>query len=398
MADFWKSSVGMYRVELTSASVEDCFLRMNNAGIRIYEVYRSSELSAGFLIARRDLRKLKYLCNRYGDQVDVCGEVGIYYKFQKAIKRPVLIFGIAAIAALTLLLPRRIWFVEIEGNRNIPVNQIREATEKCGIRFGVTRESIRSEQIKNGLLSQIPELKWAGVNTRGCVAVISVREGTENVDTSEGGIASIVAARDGVIISCTSTSGNLLCKEGHVVKKGQVLISAYTDCGLTIQATRAEGEVFAQTVRSISAVKPLFGRRKITSGSPNHGLSILIGKKRINLWKGSGIWGQSCGRMYQEYYLLLPGGFRLPFALCVEKVTQYETEPAFFSSDDTEPDLINFAKGYLLQDMVAGSVQSGSTEFSQENGLAVLNGNFLCKEMIGRMREEQIGEEHGKTN
>lgn len=32
--------------------------------------------------------------------------------------------------------------------------------------------------MKNALLSAIPELQWAGVNTYGCRAVISVRERT----------------------------------------------------------------------------------------------------------------------------------------------------------------------------------------------------------------------------
>ena len=37
---------------------------------------------------------------------------------------------------------------------------------------------IRSEKVKNSLLQRIPQLQWAGINTDGCVAVISVREKT----------------------------------------------------------------------------------------------------------------------------------------------------------------------------------------------------------------------------
>ena len=67
-------------------------------------------------------------------------------------------------------------------------------------------------------------------------------------------------SRDGFIVSATVTRGNFLCRVGQSVKAGQVLISGYTDCGICIQATRAEGEIYAQTSRDFAAVTPLSGR------------------------------------------------------------------------------------------------------------------------------------------
>ena len=398
MIDFWKSAMGMYRVQVTSASIEQCFDRINSAGIRVFEVCRKSELTASFLIMRGDREKLKWLCEKHGDSIELCGEVGIYHKCRKMVKRPVLILGVVLIFVMTLLMPRRVLFIQVEGNREIPDSRILEAAQDCGIQFGASRESVRSEQVKNGLLSLIPELKWAGVNTKGCVAVISVREGAKTVDIPDDQVSSILAVRDGVVTSCTATRGNLLCREGQVVKKGQVLISAYTDCGISIQATRAEGEIYAQTVRDIRAVKPLRCLTRLREGEPVRRFSILVGKKRINLWKGSGIRVGSCGRMYQEYYLILPGHFRLPLALCVETVIPYDIATIGISSEGIEDDLYSFSKEYLLRDMVAGTIQSSRTNVIQSDDVAFFDGTFLCEEMIGRMKTEQIGEWHGKTN
>ena len=398
MTDIWRSADGMYGVEVTSASLEACFERMNSTGIQAFSVQRKSELSAEFVVKRRDLRKLKAICSKHGDKLELREKLGLHWKLRKVTKRPILLAGFLLLGMLTLYLPRHILFVQVEGNTDVPQKKILEAAESCGIVFGAFRESVRSEQVKNGLLSLVPELKWAGVNTKGCVAVISVREGAKQVDVVKNSISSVVAERDGVVVSCTATRGNLLVKEGQVVKKGQVLISAYTDCGLSIQATRAEGEVFAQTLRKIRAVKPVEYRFRVDAGEPVKCFGILIGKKRINLWKDSGIWDATCGRMYQEYYLILPGGFRLPLAVYVETVTPYVTAVSGISKEEEEASIADDAQEYLLQNMVAGTVLSSRTQTVQLDGLAVLEGTFLCTEMIGRMQTEQIGEEHGKTN
>ena len=43
----------------------------------------------------------------------------------------------------------------------------------------------------------------------------------------------VVAGKDGVITSVSAMEGNCLCAVGQAVKKGQVLISAYTDLEFT---------------------------------------------------------------------------------------------------------------------------------------------------------------------
>ena len=72
MIDFWRSVSGMYRVEVTSASVEACFARMNSAGIQVFSAQRISELSTRFLVGRRDLKKLKMICDKHGDKLELC--------------------------------------------------------------------------------------------------------------------------------------------------------------------------------------------------------------------------------------------------------------------------------------------------------------------------------------
>jgi len=395
--DLFQSMSGMMEVELTSAEPEGALGAVSAAGIETFHIIHKGELTLRFRIRRRDHALLAALCEKRGETLKLLRKRGLYWAGRRLLGRPVLLLGMALFLTMVLYLPSRVFFVRVEGNTVVPSRQILAAAEECGIRFGASRRKVRSEKVKNALLSAVPELQWAGVNTAGCVATISVRERTEVKPTEyEWEVANIVAARDGYILSGTATRGNALFQPGQAVKEGQVLISGYTDCGICIRATRAEGEVLAQTRRELEAVTPEKWAYREAEGETRKKYSLLIGKKRINLWKDSGILDPGCGRMYREYNVTLPGGFRLPLSLCVEEFTVYETTVKALSQQEAEGALTEFADRYLSRQMVAGTVQNRLQRVSRFGGVYRLKGSYVCAEMIGRVQREQIGDTNGK--
>ena len=399
MMDFWKSISGMMELELTSADVALALGVMNGKNITLYDVKQISDLVVRFRIRRRDYSLLADLAEKRGETLRVVRRRGIYWSGQRVVKRPVFLVGVIFLLALALYLPTRVFFVRVEGNVSVPDRLILAAAEECGICFGASRREVRSEKVKNALLAAVPQLQWAGVNTSGCLATVSVRERSVEETESEGNsVSSIAAIRDGYILSATATRGTLLCKVGDAVQAGQVLISGYTDCGISIQATRAEGEIFAQTNRSFAAVTPTECLIRGDILDTKRKISLCVGKKRINLWKDSGIWDATCGRMYEEYYITLPGGFQLPVALCLETYTFYETGIAGIQKESAEDALTNFSETYLKEQMVAGSILRKSQTITDEDGYYRMEGTFVCAEMIGRVQQEQIGETNGKSS
>ncbi len=393
---FWSTLAGQMVVELTSADLPGAYSAINARRIPLFSVRQSDMLTAQFTIYRRDYKQLSALAEERGETLKLCAKQGVYWSLLSLCSRPVLLCGVTALLFLTLFLPTRVLFVRVTGNQTIPERAITEAAENCGIRFGASRRQVRSEKVKNNLLSLLPELKWAGVNTYGCVAVISVTEREVQEAADEEGVSSIVACRDGIIEECTVTRGTALCTTGQAVTQGQTLISGYTDCGITILATRAQGEVYAQTIRQISAVTPAISQVKTGIMETEHRFSLLLGKKRINLWKGSGIYQGSCDRMYKEYRVTLPGGFELPIALAVEEITYYSGEARALPSQ--EEMLTAFAEKYLSGQMTAGTILERDVSVSRQRDVWLLEGGYVCREMIGREKREQIGVEHGKNN
>lgn len=398
--NLWNSLAGMVEAELTSADPEGTLAAAAEKNIAVFSVTRKEALVMRLRAFRRDLPALRKLCEKRGDRLSVRRTLGIYWTVKRFFARPVLALGVGLLLFLTLFLPTRVLFVRVEGNSTLPDRQILEAAETMGIRFGASRRGVRSERIKNALLGAIPELQWAGVNTRGCTAVISVRERTpeEKAGEEENRVGSVVAARDGVIVSCTVLEGTSKCNPGQAVRQGQVLISGYTDCGISIRAAWAKGEVYARTRREITVIAPAeWGERTEQTGSAVR-YSLILGKKRINLWKGSGIWDSSCGRIETEYPLVLPGGFRLPVALAVEKLTFWNTEPTVSEEAAAQAELKAFADNYLTSQMVAGRILYAVESVFHQAGGYVLTGQFDCLEMIGRERAEEMGESHGQSD
>ena len=394
----FRSLAGSARLELTSADVSAALRDINAAKIRVWDVRIVGDLTVQFTASQKSIRFIEKIAERKGERLNVIGRSGLFWPIMGLRNRPVLVFGMAFLFALAIFVPGRVLFVRVEGNAAVPGEMILEAAQDAGIRFGASRRAVRSEKVKNRLLGAMPQLQWAGVNTYGCTAVITVRERAQEQETKEEyPVSSIVASCDGVITSCTVTRGSGLCAVGQAVQKCQVLISGYVDCGQSITVTRSQGEIFALTRHELTVVTPseTMVREELRGQRTYYG--FRIGKKRINFVKGSGISDGTCVKMYQEYQLTLPGGHRLPISLVKETVLTYDLKPCERSDVVVKRQLSDFAKGYLQDHLVALVVLNAQEELTAEENRFLFHGYYHCTEMIGRERAEQIGEFHEKN-
>ena len=390
---------GTVSLRLTGADIAGSLRKLSDAGVLLRHIRYMDDLNVSFTVSEKDLKTLQKLCERTGDRVVTIRRMGISRYLKRFLRRPVLVLCMLLLTAGMTFIPTRIFFVEVEGNEKLPARLILEAAADSGIGFGASRREVRSERMKNSLLSALPQLQWAGVNTYGCRAVITVRERAEEEACREDQTpSSIVALRDGIVISCTTTRGTQLCAVGRAVREGQVLISGYEDHGLTIHMTRAEGEILAQTSRQLSVITPETSLRRGHIGEMEVRYSLCIGKKRINFYKGSGICEGRCVKMYSEYVLTLPGGFSLPVKLVRETVSDTDVEAAAVDEAAASALLSDFTSAYLKQQMVAGQILERREKISRKPGILQLEGEYACTEMIGRRRQEQIGEHNGKTD
>lgn len=392
-----KSITGMVRIRVESADPAQLLSAFNRVGVRLYNVTYINELAVELTIHAADLPSATSIVEKRGEQIVDRGRKGLLFAIRKVTSRPVLIAGLLLLLVLSVFLPSRILFVEVEGNREVPERLIIEHAAQAGIQFGASRSAVRSEKLKNTLLGELPQLQWAGVNTRGCVAVITVTErDPEPVDNDSAPISHVIATRDGVIRSITASSGTPLCQIGQAVEKGQVLVSGYTDCGIAIKAQRAEAEIFAQTNRFMRTITPTSYSHRGDILARTQKYRIILGKKQINLWKDSGISDATCVKMYKEWYLTLPGGFVLPVGIGVEYCTTYDASVLETADVTNSVWLEKWSEDYLLSHMVCGQIINRKISVAHENGVQQLSANYDCVEIIGSNRDEELINNYGE--
>lgn len=382
---------GFVAVELTGADIPAILQRIAKSGISLFRVRQKDQLTVFVWVHRKDLVKLKEITQKQGANLDVIQRTGFYWLLESMIHRPVIIAGITIILLLSWFVPTRILFITVEGNTFIPDNLILEKASQCGITVGSSRREARSEKMKNNLLAALPELQWTGINTYGCTAVISVAERTAPKEETHNNVVSkIVADRDGIIYSCTVTGGNPICVVGQAVQAGETLVSGYTDYGIKIQATRAQAEIYAQTMRQLTVKTPLNYTQKGEIYRVEKKYSLILGKKRINFFKDSGISPTGCDKMYLQYYCVLPGGFQLPISIAVEQWYYRKTDPITAASEMSQLYTEEFAEGYLLQQMLSGKILGKLESADVCDAVYTLTGRYICLEMIGRELSEEI--------
>ena len=388
-----------FRIRITAADPERELLKLICENVEITDTEWLDLLTVEITIKKSQFVTVRRVLEKDEINYRIVRTEGLLWAITDFVKRPVLIIGGAILILLACILPRYIFFVEILGNDRVPDRVILQQAEKSGIRFGTLAADVRSEVVKNNLLSRLPELQWVGVTTSGTVATIHVKErsGAKTRTDNEYAVSSIVATHDGVITQMNVYSGTPLIQVGQSVKKGDTLISGYTDCGLRTIAQQADGEIYAFTLRRISVISPVPTVERDEMARQHTCYRLRIGKKVINLCNHSGIHDGTCVKMYSEDYWTLPGGFQFPVSVMKVKCHFYHIRDDVDIADNNEW-LMRYANEYLQTQMVAGEVLDESLIWNMSDDFCEFSGSYACHEMIGQVKREETIEQYAEDH
>ena len=101
--------------------------------------------------------------------------------------------------------------------------------------------------------------------------------------------------------------------------------------------------------------------------------------------------------MYETKYITLPGGFCLPVGIVIEQVQEYISNAETNDAVNNFHWMRDYSEKYLLDHIVAGQIVSSDSSLNISRGCVTLQGNYVCIEMIGQVKYEEIIHYNGKT-
>ena len=355
-------------------------------GVAFWDISWESPVAFTFTTTRRDWKRLRRLTKNIDCEMSAVSWRGTPFFLGRMRYRVGLWVTLLACTIALFLGSFFIWDFEIEGNVNVSRQEILRALEKNGVGFGTFGFSVDSPELRNYILLEIPELSYIAVNVNGCRAYVQVREcvpAPEIIDQKKAG--NTIAAKDALVTAIQPWTGEKQVLPGTTVKKGQLLISGVVENDFAgARYLRGMGKIYGRTWYHLECRVPLTEQKKVYTGDEKARRALLIGKKRINLYIGSSILGDTCDKIIDWNKWELPGGVALPVTMVTETLRPYE----LVERQRSEKEALALAEE-VLDARLAGYLDEGeilSREVSSrvEDGVLVVTLSAECQEQIGK--------------
>ncbi len=376
---------GWVTAEITGAEPERMLRALAERGITFWGAAPPRDYRLTVQVPLSAARLIGPLASANGCECVVKARHGLPAAFRKVRRRYVLLACIGVAAALLYGGSAFVWEISVTGNDTVPEGVIRQALQECGVDIGAYWPGFSQDQIRNGVLLRVPELRWMTVTMRGSHAKVIVRERWERPPVIDRRVpGKIVAAKAGLVEDVQALHGTAETEETRAVLPGETLIGGYvTGRNGVIGPGRAIGTVTARTWYELTAKSPAEAAVKTPNGKKTTRWALILGKTRINFYKDSSICPAGCDKIIVDHPLRVEGLFALPVALEETVYTPYETRPETRTvlREELEHQLMERLERIVGQE---GQVVSAVFSASEEDGALYVTLRAECREQIGR--------------
>ena len=376
---------GWATAEITGAEPERLLRALAERGVAFWDASPPEDYALTVRIPDRAARQAAELARAVGCEAVILDRHGVPALWRRVRGRYVLMVCAALILALLYVGSAFIWEIDVVGNETIPDGPIRQALQSCGVDIGAYWPGLSQDQVRNSVILRVPGIRWMTVNIRGGHAKVMIREAREHLPVvQDRAYGNIVSAKAALVEQVSAKRGTALTDRGKAVLPGEVLIGGYATGRFRVTGpVRAVGDVTARTWYEITAKSPLEAARKAPVGQKTVRWALILGKTRINFYKGSSICPVGCDKIIESHTLGRQGLFALPITLEKTTYTAYETVTE--RSDQLREEMEKLLTAELDARMEAGGqVLSSQFSHSMADGAMYVTLRAECREQIGR--------------
>ena len=385
---------GEVRIRVRGASLERFLNACTRGGIGLRHTRRVDFGEMHATVSIRDFRRLRKSMGRTGCRIHILRRRGAPFMLHRLRRRYALFAGAFAALALFLALNHFIWVVEIHAQPGISTYELRQRLQEAGAYAGAPVRSIDENAIREHVRTAMEDtVDFVTVSRLGNRITVEAFGGDGDPQTlDDRAVTGVVAARDGRITDLQVLGGYPLVKKGDAVARGQKLISAVTppatEQGLGYIG-HGWGRITAQTSHTETSVRLLQRIEKQYTGRKKTQFALVFGRRRLNLYLGSGISAGTCEKRVTVKRLAFGRGTVLPVTLIRQDYRYYTGKPAEDPPEQVREAAEQAALERLRADMVEGQIDAWNSEAEELPGGLRLTLHAGCTENIGREISEE---------
>ena len=167
---------GQVRIRVETPFPERVLNLCGARNLAFWDMEWESETAFTCRLNRRDYYALRRAVKQLDCRLTVVRKEGVPFFLGRFRRRHALLAGLTLCSALLFFGSFFIWDFTVEGNQRVTDEEILRALQRQGVGIGTFGISLDTEDIRNHVLLEIPELSWLTVNVSGCRANVQVRE------------------------------------------------------------------------------------------------------------------------------------------------------------------------------------------------------------------------------
>ena len=212
---------GYLIIDIRGNALERLISQLIAAGINLWKIERIKKSYYRARIYAEDFKEIRPIVRKRLCNISISEKKGLPFLSNILKKKYFLFIGFVLFLLIFYLASSFMWFIEIDGLKEIPQKDVYRVLNGIGIKPGILKSRVDINAVEKILIKKIDKITWLDLEWQGTRLYIEL---VEKKIVEDNKPVKIVAAKDGVITDIILLKGHAVVKKGDTFVAGQTLI------------------------------------------------------------------------------------------------------------------------------------------------------------------------------